>query len=219
MERFRATVRAGRAAQYFADSIPVDRDEGLSRGAWERRRTDQRPQAEPEPPLDDGPYSSYQQNRYNESQQQQQLAYSQPSSQFPASQAQQSPQQPYHATHGYPQNTGDYGVQTHSGGGHGNQYQGQLSTAPAGQTQYSQYPNQQVQGYASGPQYNPDNQGRYSSTQSQSVPQSQSMFPAPPLSRATTTGSCLSPAPPQYCATHWAPFTHGQCPQCPRWPY
>ena len=222
-KNIRAAVRA---TQFVADYAPESQEDELTRGAWERPRKDQRPPAKPEPPLNNPPYS-YEQNTYSQ----------QP--QHTGAPIQYQMLQPYYdpnrvnapnsngmyggqassggAYYGPPPGNGGYGWQPPGNGGHGGQlpsnggysaqYSGQPPPSPAAQSQYVQYQSPQAPDSSLRPVYG---QG------ANSAPQGHAPFPPPPLSRATTTGSYMSAAPPEprYCQWH-GKVTEWPCRQCP----
>ena len=192
-ERFRAGIRA---TQFAANFMPDTCDEGLTRGAWEKKRRDPKPEPEPEPPFNDAPYYSYQQNSYNLNQQQQQQ-YSSP---------QYQTQQPAYDLNLYnsPNNPAGYGGQPLNNPGYPTPYGGGYSPPLAGQNPYGNYHNQQTPN-PMGSSYGQGAPGSYRPGQNTpSVPQGQSPFSSSQPSRASTNGSFASTAPPapRYCSLH-----------------
>lgn len=221
----RERLRVGIRATQFAAGL----DEGLSRGAWERKRKDKRPEPEPEPSFSGSPHPSYHPNPYG---------YSQPTMPQPnygATDAQYHAQQqgynpyghnaPNHpgAYGGQAQNNGEYGGQAQDNGGYGGQaqanggyvgqaqnnggYNASYSGPPppqVGQSAYGNNQSRQSQNYATGLSYDQASQdnhpNRYAALQGQPP------FSPPPLFRASTTGSNMSAAPPApappYCPRH-----------------
>ena len=203
-ERFRIGVRA---TQFAANFMPDDRDDGLDRGAWEKKRKDPKPQPKPEPPLNGPSYPAYQQNPYSQNQQQQQYSGPQYQTQQPA----------YHGPNSYntPNNPAGYGGQPPNNGGYAT---GQPSPPLASQNQYGNYPNQQTQNSTMDPFYG---QGSYMPSQNtHSVPQGQSPFAPPQLSRAATTPSSgyAAPPAPRYCPYHGS-NRDWSCDECRRLSY
>ena len=224
----RERIRAGYLARQFVATL---RPEEGARGAWERKRKDEKTQAEPEPSFNDPPYSSYPQNSYGQNQQQQQQQqYSGP--QY------QAPQPPYHDPNSYnaPNNTAGYGGQPPNNGGYA-PYSGQPSPPLASQDQYGNHQNPQTQNPPVGSFYGQNAPGNYMPGQNtHSVPQGQPPFappqgqnthsvpqgqlPFPPLQRAATTGSSMHTAPPafRWCTIHGYDRDHS-CYECRALPY